>query len=149
MHRPRITANFLLALAVPAVGALAAIGVASAAVDDSQPASVVPASASADDLSGPCDEAEHANDPRCAGAPATQTTAPSTTVAGAGAGVDISGPCDEAEHANDPRCTGSVVTDDNSGPGSGDDSDDSSGPGHGGDDGDDSSGPGSGDDSDD
>jgi len=100
------------------------------------------------DISGPCDEAEHANDPRCTGqAPATQ--APAET------GEDISGPCDEAEHANDPRCTGAPTGRvDNSGPGSvnsghgGDD--DHSGPGHGGDDsgGDDHSGHGGGGDDD-
>jgi hypothetical protein len=107
------------------------------------------------DISGPCDEAEHANDPRCGGqAPATQAPAQG--------GVDISGPCDEAEHANDPRCTGVTprVEDDdapghdrgddhgddrdegerhdNSGPGNGDDDsggdDDHSGHGGGGDD---------------
>jgi hypothetical protein len=101
------------------------------------------------DISGPCDKAEHANDPRCGGqAPATQ--APAQT------GVDISGPCDEAEHANDPRCTGAPTGRvDNSGPGSvnsghdddGDDDDeDHSGPGGGGDDhgGGDHSGPGGG-----
>jgi hypothetical protein len=73
-----------------------------------------------EDISGPCDEAEHANDPRCTGvqAPAARDDddAPAT------GGVDISGPCDEAEHANDPRCTGAPVGDedrvDNSGPGS-------------------------------
>jgi hypothetical protein len=89
------------------------------------------------DISGPCDEAEHANDPRCGGqAPAIQAPAQG--------GVDISGPCDEAEHANDPRCTGAPSGRvDNSGPGSvnsgrDDDADDDhgeedhSGPGHGG-----------------
>jgi hypothetical protein len=99
------------------------------------------------DISGPCDEAEHANDPRCTGA--TAPTAP----AGAPVqpGVDVSGPCDEAEHANDPRCAGGGARVDNSGPGSfgsgrnDDDADDdhngsahgdddSSGSGHGGDD---------------
>jgi hypothetical protein len=71
----------------------------------------------AGDISGPCDEAEHANDPRCNGqAPAAGgNQAPAT-------GVDISGPCDEAEHANDPRCTGAAAPArgrvDNSGPGS-------------------------------
>jgi hypothetical protein len=104
------------------------------------------------DVSGPCDEAEHANDPRCGGAGGT-TTAPAP-------GVDISGPCDEAEHANDPRCTGVAprVEDDNrhdrlddhggdvdnSGPGSFDD--DHSGSGHGGDDDGGNSGHGGGDD---
>ncbi len=92
----------------------------------------------AGDISGPCDEAEHANDPRCAGqAPATgnnNAPAPAT------GGVDISGPCDEAEHANDPRCTGAATGErvDNSGPGSvnsgRDDDDDHSGHGRGGDD---------------
>ncbi|MGH2557209.1 MAG: hypothetical protein ACRDHO_16080, partial [Actinomycetota bacterium] len=67
--------------------------------------------------SGPCDEAEHANDPRCAGV--------SAPTAGqndqAARGIDVSGPCDEAEHANDPRCTGGAgAADDNSGPGSDD-----------------------------
>jgi hypothetical protein len=118
------------------------------------------------DISGPCDEAEHAKDPRCAGVRAPTPSA--------GGGVDISGPCDEAEHANDPRCTGAGGAGrvDNSGPGSlnsgrdlddhggddfddhggdddfddhGDDDfeDDSSGSGHGGDD---NSGRGGGDD---
>lgn len=83
------------------------------------------------DVSGPCDEAEHANDPRCTG----------VTGAAAGddarePGEDISGPCDEAEHASDPRCTGGAVAaddDDRSGPSG------SSGPGRSGGD-DDSSG---------
>jgi hypothetical protein len=56
-----------------------------------------------EDISGPCDEAEHANDPRCAGVAPTATT---TVGDDDEAGEDISGPCDEAEHANDPRCTG-------------------------------------------
>jgi hypothetical protein len=64
------------------------------------------------DISGPCDEAEHANDPRCAG-----VTVP--RAAARVGGVDISGPCDEAEHANDPRCAGAAgARSDNSGPGS-------------------------------
>ena len=62
-----------------------------------------------EDISGPCDEAEHANDPRCAGvAPATTTAVGDDDEAG----EDISGPCDEAEHANDPRCTGAQADDD-------------------------------------
>ena len=64
------------------------------------------------DISGPCDEAEHTNDPRCVG-----VTVP--RVGTTGSRVDISGPCDEAEHANDPRCTGATgARSDNSGPGS-------------------------------
>ncbi len=65
------------------------------------------------DVSGPCDEAEHANDPRCVGVTVPRVVAP------APAGVDIRGPCDEVEHASDPRCTGSAADrGDNSGPGS-------------------------------
>jgi hypothetical protein len=84
-----------------------------------------------EDISGPCDEAEHANDPRCTGiAPATTTTVGDDDEAG----EDVSGPCDEAEHANDPRCTGAQADDDdrqgrNRGPGG---DDDDSGDDHGG-----------------
>ena len=90
------------------------------------------------DVSGPCDEAEHANDPRCNGAQG-QKDGRRDDDDDDGAG-DISGPCDEAEHANDPRCTGAGGDRvDNSGPGSA-----NSGHGHGDDDGDreDNSGPG-------
>lgn len=66
------------------------------------------------DVSGPCDEAEHVNDPRCAG-----VVLPGPAAGTAAGGVDISGPCDELEHVNDPRCTGAGrAADDNSGPGS-------------------------------
>ncbi|HWL32616.1 MAG TPA: hypothetical protein VNP89_03340 [Gaiellaceae bacterium] len=92
------------------------------------------------DISGPCDEAEHRNDPRCTGV-STPVPAPArgvTTGDDDGPG-DISGPCDEAEHRNDPRCTGGAAADDrggdddNSGRGSRDDGDDDRS-GHGGDD---------------
>jgi hypothetical protein len=68
-----------------------------------------------EDISGPCDEAEHANDPRCAGTP--PATGGDDDVIGDddGVGDDISGPCDEAEHANDPRCTGAATTTDDRG----------------------------------
>jgi hypothetical protein len=156
-----------LILGVALFGILAAVVVASQGADD--PASTEPVTDTVErtttvednpkreradddaqngvDISGPCDEAEHANDPRCGGqAPATQAPAQG--------GVDISGPCDEAEHANDPRCTGVPTGDDrgdddrghddrgddnrvgdNSGPGSshsGGGDDDSSGHGGGG-----------------
>jgi hypothetical protein len=84
-----------------------------------------------EDISGPCDEAEHSKDPHCTGiAPATTTTVGDDDEAG----EDISGPCDEAEHANDPRCTGAQADDDdrqgrNRGPGG---DDDDSGDDHGG-----------------
>ena len=86
-----------------------------------------------EDISGPCDEAEHRNDPRCTGgstpAPAP---APGVTTGDDDGPGDISGPCDETEHRNDPRCTGGAagdhgVDDDRSGHGSGGDDDDRSG----------------------
>ena len=99
-----------------------------------------------EDISGPCDEAEHRNDPRCAGV-TTPAPAPAPGVTtGDDAPGDISGPCDEAEHRNDPRCTGEAAgddrggDDDRSGHGSGGGDDDRSG----GDDGEDRSGSNSG-----
>jgi hypothetical protein len=73
--------------------------------------------AQGDDVSGPCDEAEHAGDPRCTGQAAPPRLDDNAPAQG---GVDISGPCDEAEHAGDPRCTGAPAGNrvDNSGPGS-------------------------------
>jgi hypothetical protein len=87
------------------------------------------------DVSGPCDEAEHANDPRCAsGGGRHHETAGDHHGRGrddgaedardAEIGEDVPGPCDEAEHANDPRCAPGVPAGDdagevdNSGPGS-------------------------------
>jgi hypothetical protein len=112
----------------------------------------------AEDVSGPCDEAEHANDPRCAGPQRVEDdNQPAARGRAAEPGEDVRGPCDEAEHANDPRCTGQApvgdrddrgeVKDDdhgrvdNSGPGSANSGpgshhsggdDDHSGRGHGG-----------------
>ena len=79
---------------------------------DSGPAKAVSrrAKKTGGDVSGPCDEAEHANDPRCAGRVRPEKRGATTTVRGAG--EDVSGPCDEAEHANDPRCTGAAPADD-------------------------------------
>ena len=65
-----------------------------------------------EDVSGPCDEAEHANDPRCAsGGGRHHETAGdhhgrgrddgAEDVRDAEIGEDVPGPCDEAEHAND------------------------------------------------
>ena len=78
---------------------------------------------SAEDVSGPCDEPEHATDPRCTG---DETAAdgrggddqepvvvPAVTTAGTTTDADdVSGPCDEPEHATDPRCTGAGTTTD-------------------------------------
>ncbi len=91
------------------------------------------------DISGPCDEAEHADDPRCAGVVVTGSTGSAgstgsttsttfdrpTTSTTMGDREDISGPCDEAEHADDPRCAGTGTADSGrSGRDSDDDSDD-------------------------
>jgi hypothetical protein len=65
------------------------------------------------DVSGPCDEAEHRNDPRCTGASTlAPAPAPVVTTADDDEPGDISGPCDEAEHRNDPRCAGGAAGDD-------------------------------------
>ena len=70
----------------------------------------------ADDLSGSCDEAEHAADPACAGTP----------TAGDDEADDLSGNCDETEHAADPECAGTPTAghDDQAG----DDDDDGTAP---------------------
>jgi hypothetical protein len=88
---------------------------------------------SVEDISGNCDEAEHANDAACVGVNAPGVTEVSTP----NSVEDVSGNCDEAEHATDPNCTGSgTAVDDNSGPGSDDSghnaTDDNSGRGSGG-----------------
>jgi hypothetical protein len=90
------------------------------------------------DISGPCDEAEHANDPECAGA-----TAPGTQQ-----GADDNRDEDGRDHdgRNDDDRDDNSGPSENSGPGNSGD-DDNSGPGSGDDDSDDdNSGPGSGDD---
>jgi hypothetical protein len=138
---PFMNKVFLLAVVVLGLTVGAAVA-ATTGSDD--PVATIPAS-SAIDVKGPCDEAEHANDPECAGAQVPEDDVVGDDGARAdddndAAGVDISGPCDEAEHANDPRCTGV-------GAGTGDDDrgevedreDDNSGPSS-------SSGPGGGDD---
>jgi hypothetical protein len=72
---------------------------------------------SVEDVSGNCDEAEHANDAACAGVNTSGTTDDSTE----NSVEDVSGNCDEAEHAADPSCTGTgTAVDDNSGHGSDD-----------------------------
>ena len=115
----------MLSAAVLGAGGLAAavgLGEAEPGPIVSLPApSVGTTTNAAGDISGPCDEAEHRNDPRCTGVSATATTTNRTTT---NETEDISGPCDEAEHRNDPRCTGATATgDDNSGPGSGSNND--------------------------
>ncbi|HUH15910.1 MAG TPA: hypothetical protein VML35_08505 [Gaiellaceae bacterium] len=88
------------------------------------------------DISGPCDELEHRDDPRCAGVAGTATVRTTTTTGRdrREPGEDVRGPCDEVEHADDPRCTGAVTTDDRRGRGRGGDDDDRRGRGRGGDD---------------
>ncbi|HLM32195.1 MAG TPA: hypothetical protein VK326_11105 [Solirubrobacterales bacterium] len=145
-------------LLLTALAALAVGGATIVLADSGEPdVGLRSTTTTAEDVSGPCDEAEHASDPRCAGDAAgidddRGRDHPEDDAIDDDDGVieDISGPCDEAEHAADPECTGVVATapavdddddaaDDNSGPGS-----TSSGPGGPGDDGGDSSGPGGG-----
>ena len=57
----------------------------------------------AEDISGPCDEAEHANDPRCTGVGERQTTSRTTTIGEARRRR-------RGRDANDPRCTGARRT---------------------------------------
>src|SRR5215210_4974682 len=141
MNRLLLTGLTLLIVIAGATAAFALVG------DDSPARNASTTTSTNEDVSGPCDEAEHANDPRCAGngQASDDDGAAEDHHGGRGrdhaeddgmdepgdddgvdddAGEDISGPCDEAEHANDPECTGSPVTPpaddgvDNSGPGS-------------------------------
>jgi hypothetical protein len=84
------------------------------------------------DVSGPCDEAEHANDPRCTGgvAPRVEDNQQADDPAGHDVGDD---------HGADNHADGRGQVEDHSGPGRGGDDasgevEDHSGPGHGGDD---------------
>jgi hypothetical protein len=101
-------------------GATTAATASAATTDDivigNAPAATTPTNG--EDISGPCDEAEHANDPRCTGAGTT---------------------ADDGDDDNSgPGSGGDDDSDDNSGHGSGHDSnDDSSGHGSGHDDNDD------------
>jgi hypothetical protein len=65
------------------------------------------------EISGPCDEAEHAADPRCTGAAVADRRdddeVDDRAVDRREAGEDLRGPCDEAEHAGDPRCAGAAT----------------------------------------
>jgi hypothetical protein len=66
------------------------------------------------DISGPCDEVEHANDPRCTGGTATT---PARADDRREPGEDVRGPCDEADEDR-------VEDEDHSGPGHGSDDED-------------------------
>jgi hypothetical protein len=114
---------FLITGVAAVVLLLGAVGIGAAGLSDST--SAVPVGSVSDDISGPCDEAEHADDPACNGQPG----GPEDHADDDGQGNDVSGPCDEAEHADDPECTG-APDDDSSGPGPGGDhqGEDSSGP---------------------
>jgi hypothetical protein len=61
----------------------------------------------AGEVRGRCAEAEHANDPRCAGArrrPGPSTTMTTRDENDENEANEVRGPCDEPEHAHDPRC---------------------------------------------
>ena len=112
MSKLLLTALTLVLIAAGATVVLAATG-----DGGSSPATV--------DLSGPCDEAEHATDPACAGTAAGDDRdgddrgrdhaeddgvgddrGDDNPSADDLSGVDLSGNCDEAEHAADPECAG-------------------------------------------
>jgi hypothetical protein len=151
-------------LLLTALAALAVGGATIVLADSGEPDVALRSTTStAEDISGPCDEAEHASDPRCAAGvgrvdddrrrdhPEDDAIDDDVVEDDGGVIEDISGPCDEAEHAADPECAGVATAaavgdddgfDDNSGPGStssgpggpgelDDDSGDSSGPGGG------------------
>src|SRR5688572_14410159 len=115
LRRPLFAATAVAALGV---GVPAAIALTDAperprlepAAVTAVPPPVAPASTGSveigDDISGPCDEAEHANDPECTGVAVTSASNDDDDEAG-----DISGPCDEAEHADDPECAGAALAD--------------------------------------
>ncbi len=102
-----VSASVIIAI----VGALsvAAVALPGSPFDDSPSTS--------GDISGNCDEAEHANDVECGGTGAVSDDDNSSTLSGDDSPStpgDISGNCDEAEHANDVECggTGAVSGDD-------------------------------------
>lgn len=110
-----MTTKFMRILAI--AGALALAGGATAAVASvggslvSSPAQV--------DVKGPCDEAEHANDPQCAGEHVPEDDA-GDQVEGESREDDNSGP---GENSGPGNAKDQGDQEDNSGPGSGDDSD--------------------------
>ena len=130
---PGMRKAITLTLSIAFLGVFAAVVVA--AMEPSDGTSTLPAATTGTtgrtdtgiDISGPCDEAEHANDPRCTGA----------GVPDEGGRLDNSGP----GSANSGP--GSVSSDDFDDQGGDDFADDSSGSGHGGGG---NSGPGGGDD---
>lgn len=99
------------------IAGMAALMLGAGATMVAQASGRSPSSSSVVDISGPCDEAEHANDPRCNG------TVGDRDNSGPGSGgdhEDRSGPSENSgpgnAHDDDDR-----GNDDNSGPGSGDD----------------------------
>ena len=121
---PALVVAFSVGVALAASGGgddqLAQVAPTSSTIEDSTTTDATTTTATGVDVSGPCDEAEHANDPRCTGAG------------------------DDGRHGNSgPGNAEDSGDDDNSGPGSGnDDDDDRSGHGDGDDRDADSSGPG-------
>jgi hypothetical protein len=93
----------------PTIGTTVPLAISTVSEEDRSPANDP-----GKDLRGPCDEAEHANDPRCAGAPAagsdetaTHDRGADTSAQGSSGPGPSSGPNDRSGH------------DDNSGHGSG------------------------------
>ena len=84
MKLPLSTARIGLVVA-GMLGTAGAVAMATAGADGTPANSFRPASSSDDgpgDVNGPCDEAEHADDPRCVGVTAPGPTAPTSTTMG-------------------------------------------------------------------
>jgi hypothetical protein len=135
----------LLALMVLAVGAGAAFA-ATKGTDSSVPADTTMGTTSVVDVKGPCDEAEHASDPRCAGAQVPEDNdAAENEDANDDNGQADDDPAENEDVDDDDRANHDAGDDrggESSGPSADDDNSgsESSGPS-------DSSGPGGGDDS--
>ena len=102
-------AAILISAVLVFAGVAAASSLTSLGSNDSPTVTTPTLSTGAEDVSGPCDELEHANDPRCTGVPAGQAGNDDRADDRREAGEDVRGPCDEAEHASDPRCTGAAA----------------------------------------
>lgn len=113
--------KMVMALGGAALAALATVLTVALAGSPSPVATVSTLPPAAAEISGPCDEAEHAADPRCTGSAAAgraeddeaddraedrqdDDDAEDRADARREAGEDVRGSCDEAEHAGDPRC---------------------------------------------
>ncbi len=110
---------------VAAAFILVAAGIATAAVTLGQSSSTTPGTI---DVKGPCDEPEHANDPRCAGPQIPEDDPTAGPTPNPTPSADDDGPFDDGPFDDDDGVDNSGPSE-NSGPGNADDEgDDNSGP---------------------